>query len=72
MSLLDNYKSEEEMSQIEEEIKNNMNTGNEDTEFWKNAYELLNFLKNKKLMEDLYNNFINNQRINHKLEIIEE
>ena len=72
MSLLDNYKSEEEMNQIEEEIKNNMNSGNEDTEFWKNVYELLIFLKNKKLMEDLYNNFINNQRINHKLEIIEE
>ncbi len=72
MSLLDNYKSEEEMNQIESEIKKNMNSGNEDTEFWRNSYELLNYLKHKKLMEDLYNNFINNQRINHKLEIIEE
>ena len=72
MSLLDNYKSEEEMSQIETEIKKNMNSDSEDTEFWKNCYELLNYFKNKKLMEDLYNNFINNQRINHKLEIIEE
>ena len=72
MSLLDNYKSEEEMTQIENEIKKNMNSGNEDTEFWRNSYELLNYLKHKKLMEDLYNNFINNQRINHKLDIIEE
>ena len=72
MSLLDNYKSEEEMNQIENEIKKNMNSGNEDTQFWRNAYELLNYLKHKKLMEDLYNNFINNQRINHKLEINEE
>ena len=72
MSLLDNYKSETEMNQIETEIKKNMNSGNEDMEFWKNSYELLNYLKNKKLMEDLYTNFINNQRINHKLEIIEE
>ena len=72
MSLLDNYKSEEEMNQIENEIKKNMNSGNEDTEFWRNSYELLNYLKHKKLMEDLYNNFINNQRINHKLDIIEE
>ena len=72
MSLLDNYKSEEEMNQIENEIKKNMNSENEDTEFWRNSYELLNYLKHKKLMEDLYNNFINNQRINHKLDIIEE
>ena len=68
-SLLDNYKSEEEMNQIEEEIKNNMNSDNDDndTQFWRNAYELLNYLKHKKLMEDLYNNFINNQRINLQL-----
>ena len=61
-SLLDNYKSEEE-------IKNNMNSDNDDndTQFWRNAYELLNYLKHKKLMEDLYNNFINNQRINLQL-----
>lgn len=72
MSLLDNYKSEEEMSQIESEIKKNMNSGTEDAQFWRNLYELLNYLKHKKLMEDLYNNFINNQRINHKLEIIDE
>ena len=66
LSLLDNYKSEEEMAQIESEIKKNMNSENEDSLFWRNAYELLNFLKHKKLMEDLYNNFINNQRINLK------
>ena len=68
-SLLDNYKSEEEMNQIEAEIKNNMNSDNDDndTQFWRNAYELLNYLKHKKLMEDLYNNFINNQRINLQL-----
>ena len=68
-SLLDNYKSEEEMNQIEAEIKNNMNSDNDDndTQFWRNAYELLNYLKHKKLMEDLYNNFINNQRINFQL-----
>ena len=68
-SLLDNYKSEEEMNQIETEIKNNMNSDNDDndTQFWRNAYELLNYLKHKKLMEDLYNNFINNQRINLQL-----
>ena len=73
MDLLDNYKSEEEMAQIENEIKNNMISGGEDTKFWHNACELLNFLKHKKLMEDLYNNFINNQRIkNRKLEVIEE
>ena len=73
MELLDNYKSEEEMAQIENEIKNNMISGGEDSKFWHNASELLNFLKHKKLMEDLYNNFINNQRIkNRKLEVIEE
>ena len=66
LSLLDNYKSEEEMAQIESEIKKNMNSENDDSLFWRNAYELLNFLKHKKLMEDLYNNFINNQRINLK------
>ena len=68
-SLLDNYKSEEEMLQIESEIKKNMNSDDEynDTQFWRNAYELLNYLKHKKLMEDLYNNFINNQRINFQL-----
>ena len=69
MTLLDNYKSEEEMLQIESEIKNNMNSENDDAQFWRNAYELLNYLKHKKLMEDLYNNFINNQRINYKLKI---
>ena len=65
-SLLDNYKSEEEMNQIETEIKKNMNSDDDDndTQFWRNAYELLNYLKHKKLMEDLYNNFVNNQRIN--------
>ena len=66
LSLLDNYKSEEEMAQIESEIKKNMNSENDDSLFWRNAYELLNYLKHKKLMEDLYNNFINNQRINLK------
>ena len=66
LSLLDNYKSEEEMAQIESEIKKNMNSENDDSQFWRNAYELLNFLKHKKLMEDLYNNFVNNQRINLK------
>ena len=72
MSLLDNYKSEEEMNQIENEIKKNINSPQEDTQFWRDSYELLKYLKHKKLMEDLYNNFINNQRINHKLEIINE
>ena len=67
MSLLDNYKSEEEMLEIEKEIKKNMNSENDDNQFWRDAYELLNYLKHKKLMEDLYNNFINNQRINLKL-----
>ena len=71
MSLLDNYKTEEEMIQIESEIKKNMNSGNDDEDFWRNAYELLNYLKHKKLMEDLYNNFINNQRINYKLKMEE-
>ena len=72
MSLLDNYKSEEEMSQIESEIKKNMLESNDDSSFWKNAYELLNYLKHKKLMEDLYNNFVNNQRINLKQKMNEE
>ena len=71
MSLLDNYKTEEEMIQIESEIKKNMNSANDDEDFWRNAYELLNYLKHKKLMEDLYNNFINNQRINYKLKMEE-
>ena len=60
------------MLQIESEIKNNMNSENDDAQFWRNAYELLNYLKHKKLMEDLYNNFINNQRINYKLKIEEK
>ena len=72
MNLLDNYKSEEEMNQIENEIKKNMNSPEEDTKFWKDSYDLLKYLKNKKLLEDLYNNFINNQRINHNIEIIDE
>ena len=72
MNLLDNYKSEEEMNQIENEIKKNMNSPEEDTQFWKDSYDLLKYLKNKKLLEDLYNNFINNQRINHNIEIIDE
>ena len=72
MSLLDNYKSEEEMLQIETEIKKNMNSESDDAQFWRNAFELLNYLKHKKLMEDLYNNFINNQRINYKQKMEEK
>ena len=39
MSLLDNYKSEEEMNQFETEIKKNMNSPQEDTQFWRDSYE---------------------------------
>ena len=61
LSLLENYKSEEEIKQIESEIKNNIaseDLSNEDKIFWKNSYEILNFLKNKKIIEDLYNNSV--------------
>ena len=61
LSLLENYKSEEEIKQIESEIKNNIssqNLSNDDKIFWKNSYEILNFLKNKKVIEDLYNNSV--------------
>ena len=58
LSLFDHYKTEEELIQAEKEIKENIKNKPEDTEFWKDSYCLAKYLKYKKFLEDLYDNFI--------------
>ena len=63
--LFNHYKTEQELIKAEKEIKDNIKNKTEDIEFWKDSYCLAKYLKYKKFIEDLYDNFI---RI-HKKEI---
>ena len=67
LSLFDHYKTEEELIQAEKEIKENIKNKPDDTEFWKDSYCLAKYLKYKKFLEDLYDDFIKT----HKKEIEE-
>ena len=58
LSLLNHYKTEQELIKAEKEIKDNIKHKTEDTEFWKDSYCLAKYLKYKKFLEDLYDNFI--------------
>ena len=67
LSLFNHYKTEEELIIAEKEIKDNIKNKTEDVEFWKDSYCLAKYLKYKKFLEDLYDNFIKT----HKKEIEE-
>ena len=58
LSLLNHYKTEQELIKAEKEIKDNIKHKTEDIEFWKDSYCLAKYLKYKKFLEDLYDNFI--------------
>ena len=59
LSLFNHYKTEEELIIAEREIKDNIKNKTDDAEFWKDSYCLAKYLKYKKYLEDLYDNFIN-------------
>ena len=65
LSLFNHYKTEEELMIAEKEIKDNIKNKSNDSEFWKDSYCLAKYLKYKKFLEDLYDNFIKS----HKKEI---
>ena len=67
LSLFNHYKTEQELIIAEKEIKDNIKNKAEDAEFWKDSYCLAKYLKYKKFLEDLYDNFI----ISHQKEINE-
>ena len=67
LSLFNYYKTEQELIIAEKEIKENIKNKTEDIEFWKDSYCLAKYLKYKKYLEDLYDNFIKS----HKKEIEE-
>ena len=67
LSLLNHYKTEQELIKAEKEIKENIKHKTEDIEFWKDSYCLAKYLKYKKFLEDLYDYFTKN----HKKEIEE-
>ena len=67
LSLFNHYKTEQELVRAEKEIKDNIKNKTEDTEFWKDSYCLAKYLKYKKFLENLYDNFVKN----HKKEIEE-
>ena len=67
LSLFNHYKTEEELIIAEKEIKDNIKNKTDDVEFWKDSYCLAKYLKYKKFLEDLYDNFIKT----HKKEIDE-
>ena len=67
LSLFNHYKTEEELIIAEKEIKENIKNKTDDSEFWKDSYCLAKYLKYKKFLEDLYDNFIKT----HKNEIEE-
>ena len=65
LSLFNHYKTEEELIIAEKEISDNIKSKTDDVEFWKDSYCLAKYLKYKKFLEDLYDNFIKS----HKKEI---
>ena len=65
LSLFNHYKIEEELIIAEKEISDNIKNKTDDVEFWKDSYCLAKYLKYKKFLEDLYDNFIKS----HKKEI---
>ena len=67
LALFNHYKTEEELMMAEKEIKDNIKNKSNDSEFWKDSYCLAKYLKYKKFLEDLYDNFIKS----HKNEIEE-
>ena len=67
LALFNHYKTEEELMIAEKEIKDNIKNKSNDSEFWKDSYCLAKYLKYKKFLEDLYDNFIKS----HKNEIEE-
>ena len=58
LSLFNHYKTEQELIIAEKEISDNIKNKTEDVEFWKDSYCLAKYLKYKKFLEDLYDNFI--------------
>ena len=62
LSLFNHYKTEEELIIAEKEIKDNIKNKTDDVEFWKDSYCLAKYLKYKKFLEDLYDNFIKTQK----------
>ena len=58
LALFNHYKTEEELIIAEKEIKDNIKNKLADSEFWKDSYCLAKYLKYKKFLEDLYDNFI--------------
>ena len=67
LALFNHYKTEQELIIAEKEIKDNIKNKSNDSEFWKDSYCLAKYLKYKKFLEDLYDNFIKS----HKNEIEE-
>ena len=67
LSLFDHYKTEQELIQAEKEIKDNIKNKSDDVDFWKDSYCLAKYLKYKKFLEDLFDDFMKN----HKKEIDE-
>ena len=67
LSLFNHYKTEQELIKAEKEIKDNIKNKTDDIEFWKDSYCLAKYLKYKKFLEDLYDNFIKV----HKNEILD-
>ena len=62
LSLFNHYKTEEELITAEKEIRENIKNKTDDSEFWKDSYCLAKYLKYKKFLEDLYDNFVKNHR----------
>jgi len=58
LSLFNHYKTEQELIRAEKEIKDNIKNKTEDIEFWENSYCLAKYLKYKKFLENLYDNFV--------------
>ena len=67
LSLFDHYKTEQELIQAEKEITDNIKNKSDDVDFWKDSYCLAKYLKYKKFLEDLFDDFMKN----HKKEIDE-
>ena len=57
LALFNHYKTEQELIKAEKEIKDNIKHKTEDIDFWKDSYCLAKYLKYKKFLEDLYDNF---------------
>ena len=58
--------TEEELITAEKEIRENIKNKTDDSEFWKDSYCLAKYLKYKKFLEDLYDNFVENPLKNQR------